>query len=54
MGVDDLTGVGSQKPVVPEFVDHTWLLDAFELAQFKHCDAVPHIPEFCSIFADSF
>lgn len=52
--VDDLTGVGSQKPVVLEFVDHPWLLDALELAQLKHCDAVPHIPAFCSILADSF
>lgn len=52
--VADLTGVGSsQNPVAPELLDHAWL-DEPELAQFRHCDAVPHIPAFCSTLADSF
>jgi len=53
--VDDLTGAGSsQKPVLLELLDHAWLPDVLEVAQFKHCEAVPHIPAFCNIFADSF
>lgn len=50
----DLIGAGSsQNPVVPVLFDHAWLLDVL-VAQLKHCDAVPHIPAFCSIPTDSF